>query len=193
MKSRCRTSTNAKPAPTKARIAATSRISFSPEMYAPVRRLVTWGPACPALTRPPDAAFAYGAATVPASSECTRVWRSAPSAAIPVAIPTCRKVLLIPDAIPARRGGTTLTAVAASGAFTSPMPMPPTTKPASSVVQLELGVIPCMSRSATPTTASPPPSRNRTGIRTESRPAIGATTNEISDSGRKRTPASIGE
>ena len=43
---------------------------------------------------------------------------------MPVAIPTCRNVLLIPDAIPARRGSTTLTAVEASGALTKPIPMP---------------------------------------------------------------------
>ena len=59
------------------------------------------------------------------------VWKIAPSPAIPVAIPTWRNVLLIPDAIPARRGSTTLTAVEASGALTSPMPMPPTMKPGS--------------------------------------------------------------
>ena len=97
---------------------------------------------------------------------------------MPVAIPTWRNVLLMPDAIPARRGSTTLTDVEASGALTSPIPMPPTMKPASSVVQVEPRVIPCMSSSATPITASPPPSRILTGIRVDSRPAIGATTNE---------------
>ena len=98
------------------------------------------------------------------------LWKIAPSAAMPVAIPTWRNVLLIPDAIPARRGSTTLTDVEASGALTRPMPMPPTMKPARSVVQVEPSVMPCISRSATPVTASPPPSRNRTGTRVESRP-----------------------
>ena len=95
--------------------------------------------------------------------------------------------------MPARCGGTTLTAVDASGAFTSPMPIPPTMKPASSVVQSELGVIPYMSSSATPTPRARRRAGSFTGIRTDRRPAIGATTNEISDSGRKRMPASIGE
>ena len=112
---------------------------------------------------------------------------------MPVAIPIWRNVLLIPDAIPARRGSTTLTEVDASGALTRPMPMPPTMKPASSVVQLEPSSIPCMSRSATPTTASPPPSSSRTGTRSDSLPAIGATTNETSESGRKRTPVATAE
>ena len=39
-----------------------------------------------------------------ASSEVTRVWKIAPRAATPVAIPAWRNVLLIPDAIPARAG-----------------------------------------------------------------------------------------
>ena len=70
-KSRWRTSTNASAPPTNATIAATNRIRFSPEMYALVSSSVVRGP--PTLTRPPDAAFANGAAMVPASSECTCV------------------------------------------------------------------------------------------------------------------------
>src|SRR5690349_5798084 len=62
--------------------------------------------------------------------EVIRLWKIAPSAAMPVAIPTCRNVLLIPDAIPARLGSTTLTDVEASGALTKPMPTPATRKPA---------------------------------------------------------------
>ena len=108
---------------------------------------------------------------------------------MPVAIPTWRNVLLIPDAIPARRGSTTLTAVAASGAFTIPTATPPTRKPGSSVVQPDDGVTPCIKSRASPTSAIPKPSRKRTGSLAESRPAIGAVTKPSSDSGRKRTPA----
>ena len=46
----------------------------------------------------------------------------APSAAIPVAIPTWRNVLLIPLAIPLRCGGTTPIAVDASAGLISPRP-----------------------------------------------------------------------
>ena len=121
------------------------------------------------------------------------LWKIAPSAAMPVAIPTWRNVLLMPEAIPALRGSTTLTDVEASGALTSPIPMPPAIKPASKVVQLEPRVIPCISRRATPITASPPPSRILTGIRVESLPAIGATTNETNERGRKITPVLTAE
>ena len=48
---------------------------------------------------------------------------------MPVAMPTWRKVELIPDAIPARWGATTPTAVEASGGFTRPTPAPPTIMP----------------------------------------------------------------
>src|SRR4051794_20226491 len=53
----------------------------------------------------------------------------APSAATPVAIPTCRKVELIPLAMPARTGSTTPTAVDASGTLMKPAPTPATRKP----------------------------------------------------------------
>ena len=77
-----------------------------------------------------------------ASSDWIWLWKIAPSAAMPVAIPTWRNVLLMPEAIPARRGSTTLTDVEASGALTSPIPMPPTMKPARSVVHVEPSVTP---------------------------------------------------
>ena len=51
-----------------------------------------------------------------------RTWeaRIVPSAATPVAMPTWRSVELIPDAIPARAGSTTPTAVETSGTLTKP-------------------------------------------------------------------------
>ena len=39
----------------------------------------------------------------------------------------------------------------------------------------------------------PTPNRMRTGMRADRRPAIGAATNETSESGRKRRPACSGE
>jgi hypothetical protein len=45
---------------------------------------------------------------------------------MPVAMPTWRKVELMPEAMPACRGGTTPTAVDASGGFTRPTPTPAT-------------------------------------------------------------------
>lgn len=112
---------------------------------------------------------------------------------MPVAMPIWRKVELIPDPIPVRWGGTTLTAVEASGALTSATPMPATTKPASSDVQSDDTVSPRMSSSATPTIAMPPPMSARTGTRAERRPATGPTKKESSDSGRKRSPAWSGD
>ncbi len=124
-----------------------------------------------------------------ARCECTRAWKSAPSVATPVAIPTCLKVLLIPEAMPLRSRGATLIAVEASGGFVSPIPIPPTTKPARSAVQSSPGESPSSSSSEAPTRPRPPPSRSRTGTLAESRPAIGATRNEQPEIGSSRIPA----
>ena len=62
------------------------------------------------------------------------------------------------------------TAVEASGGFVAPIPIPATTKPASSAVQPELVVSPCISRSDAPTSASPTERRRRTGSRAVSLP-----------------------
>src|SRR6202000_1115959 len=68
------------------------------------------------------------------------VWvaRSEPRAATLVAMPTWRKVLLIPEAMPATLGSTTPTAVEASGGLTRPLPRPATRKPGIRWVQSEL-------------------------------------------------------
>ncbi len=50
-----------------------------------------------------------------------------------------------------------------------------------------------MRNSPTAIASIPIPSSARTGTRTERRPAIGATMNESSVIGRKRSPASSGE
>ena len=59
---------------------------------------------------------------------------------MPVAMPTWRNVVLMPDAMPLRCGGTTPTAVEASGGLTRPTPTPATRKPGSSAVQRRVGV-----------------------------------------------------
>ena len=52
---------------------------------------------------------------------------------MPVAMPTWRKVLLMPEAMPLRAGGTTPTAVVASGGFTMPTPTPGDHEPGQQV------------------------------------------------------------
>src|ERR1700710_3125743 len=96
MKSCGRIRTSEATPPTRASTPAISSSSFSP------------------LTKAPRAA----APVVPA------VWvaRIEPRAATLVAIPTWRKVLLMPEAIPAWRGSTTPTAVEASGGVNTPPP-----------------------------------------------------------------------
>ncbi len=64
-----------------------------------------------------------------ASFESTRLWKIAPSAATPVAMPTWRNVELIPEAMPARAGSTTPIATAAIPGFVIPIPMPEIRKP----------------------------------------------------------------
>ena len=59
---------------------------------------------------------------------------------MPVAIPTWRKVLLMPEAMPLREWCTTPMAVEASGGLIIPMPAPASTKPGIRVVQPEVGV-----------------------------------------------------
>ena len=54
---------------------------------------------------------------------------------MPVAIPTCLNVLLIPDAIPLRSGVTTPSAIDASVGLISPIPIPASMNPASRWVQ----------------------------------------------------------
>ena len=146
-----------------------------------------------ATSASPDAiAFANGAATVCPSGairEASGVWRIAPSAAIPVAIPTCRNVLLIPDAIPAPLRLTTLTAVEASGALTKPIPIPPTTKPGDERRRSRAGRESVYEQQGDAAYREPAAEEEpHRDTHVDSRPAIGATTNESRDSGRKMTP-----
>ncbi len=105
-----------------------------------------------------------------------RVWRStsaampAPKAAVPTATPTCRNVELMPDAMPARRTSTTLTAVDASGGFVMPMPMPQSTKPGSNTVHSESPFTARSVSTPAPTNVSPSPISSPGEMRAESRP-----------------------
>ena len=122
----------------------------------------------------------------------TSCWKMAPRPAIPVAMPTWRKVLLIPDAIPLREWCTTPIAVDASSGLISPTPAPASRNPGISVVQPEPGSTAVIASSPAPTRIKPAPSRRRTGTRTLRRPEIGATTKETSVTGKKRRPACSG-
>jgi hypothetical protein len=75
----------------------------------------------------------------PAMSPVIRVANRVPKTAIPVAMPTWRNVVLMPEAIPAAQGGTRPTAVAASAGLTRPDPTPATISPGNRWVQPEAG------------------------------------------------------
>ena len=116
-----------------------------------------------------------------------------PSVATPVAIPTWRSVELIPEAIPARAGSTTPTAVEMRGVDTRPVPMPPTTIPARRCVQSDSGVSPRMSRSPAPVSRKPAPISARRGTCEVRRPAMPAVMKIATVSGRNRMPVSTAE
>ena len=94
------------------------------------------------------------------SFESTRDWKIAPSAATPVAIPTWRKVVLIPDPIPDFSTGTTAIAAWPMPGLVIPMPTPATMNPASSAVHSESALTPCISSSPTPTGPRPTPEQD---------------------------------
>ncbi len=60
------------------------------------------------------------------------------------------------------------------------------------MVQCELASMVVIASRPTPTSTRPDPSSRRTGTRTLSLPAMGATAKESRVVGRKRSPASIG-
>ena len=120
------------------------------------------------------------------------LWNTAPRAAIPVATPAIRIVLLIPEAMPDRAAGTTPSAVEAIDGLESPMPMPLTMNPASRVVHSESGLAPRISSNPTPTSVSPIVSGTRAGTFATRLRVTSGTMNANRVSGRKRTPASSG-
>ena len=114
-------------------------------------------------------------------------WKIAPSPAMPVAIPTWRNVLLIPEAVPLRRWSTTLTAVAERRVHEA-HPVPAMTNPASRVVHFESGETPPMRSSPVPTAASP--RRSVPAPAPGHEPAAsGAAKKDSTDTGRNRSPA----
>ena len=100
---------------------------------APRRR--TWPPG--AARRPGGAPRARRSILASAAEVCVTIWlwNTAPSTAMPVAMPTWRNVLLAPDAMPLRWGWTTETAPEARTGFTMPTPKPARMNPGSSTVQ----------------------------------------------------------
>ena len=116
-----------------------------------------------------------------------------PSAAMPVAMPTWRKVEFTPEAMPARSGRTTPTAVEASGTLISPMPRPATISPGIRCVHSESTVMPRISHSPSAATKKPGAISHLVGTWLVSRPATIAATNDMPERNRKRTPASTAE
>ena len=107
-------------------------------------------------------------ALVPLATSC---WKIAPRPAMPVAMPTWRKVLLMPEAMPLRAGGTTPIAVEASGGLTMPMPMPGDARTRGSAPSSPRWRRRRSSQYSPAATSSRPlPSRSRTGTRTVRRP-----------------------
>ena len=194
----------ARTAPQSATIAPITRMWLRPEMNEARATSATCARVAGGAAAITDAASplescvamlcAFGRSLSPATTSLvTRLAKIAPSAAMPVAMPSCRNVLLIPDAMPARSTRTVETAVEASGALTMPMPIPPTMKPGRRVVQSESIEMPLISHIESATRPRPAPSSSRIGTRVESRPAIGAAKNETMLRGRKRTPVSSGD
>jgi hypothetical protein len=103
----------------------------------------------------------------------TSLENSVPSSAMPMAVPTWRKVELMPEAMPSCCGGTTPTAVEASGGFTRPTPTPATIIPGMRWVQVEPALSPRISSKLTPMMIRPGPisSQQRQRHREHDRPA----------------------
>jgi hypothetical protein len=119
--------------------------------------------------------------------------KSAPIAAVPDAMPTCRNVSLIPDATPLCSSGTVLSATLASTGLTTPMPTPPRIRPKRMPLQSSPSWMPAMRMR--PAAISPSPSaRSRRGATlVTAMPDSGAIRNDAMVTGRKRSAAPIGE
>ena len=112
---------------------------------------------------------------------------------MPTAIPSWRKVLLIPEASPTWSAESTPTIAAASAGLMIPIASPPTTKPGSRCVHEDVVSRPRISHSAIAIRASPVTSGARSPMRPVSRPETGATTSSTSVSGSSRRPVSVAE
>ena len=119
---------------------------------------------CPARSAAAAGSIPARCAAAPKAPACPlTMWvKTAPSAAVPVAMPTWRNVELMPDAMPARCGSTTAMAAVASAGFTAPMPPPATMKPASIAVQSSPGPMSRISSRPSPTRTRPPEMNQRT-------------------------------
>ncbi len=131
--------------------------------------------ACSPLTAPPATSSVLAAPTPR---------KIAPQAAMPTAIPTWRKVSLIPAAIPLCSLGTTLRGTSAMTGLSRPTPIPLTTNPASGAVHSESRLSPPASSRPTPVSASPALIRYRACTLASAIPAGGAAMNEATVIGR---------
>ena len=180
MKSRWRTSANPQTAPTKATTAPMSIRWFSVaenRLVGVEQRLAGRGTGWTAARRarrrppsPPGARPRRDAGPRCRRPTCSRrpwcaptiwLWNTAPSTAMPVAMPTWRNVLLAPEAMPLRWGCTTETAPEARTGLTMPMPSRQTRKPGRRTVQVEFGLVVPMRRSPPVTKSIPMPNRRR--------------------------------
>ncbi|SKY57143.1 Uncharacterised protein [Mycobacteroides abscessus subsp. abscessus] len=112
---------------------------------------------------------------------------------MPTAMPICRNVVLMPDAMPERCTSTTPTAVAARGGLTRPLPMPAMIRPGMRCVHDEFSSRPAIKNSPTPTMSRPGPMSQRSGTFSDSRPAIVALTIVQPDITSSRTPVCSAE
>ena len=114
---------------------------------------------------------------------------------MPVAMPTWRKVELTPEAMPARSGATTPTAVEASGTLISPMPRPGDDQARGSGASTSesTGDAAHQQQPDARSRRSPGAISHFVGTWLVSRPATIAATNDMPERNRKRTPASTAE
>ena len=108
---------------------------------------------------------------------------------MPVAMPICRKVELMPDAMPDLSGVTTPTAVEASGTLMKPMPMPATTRPGMIAVHDVSGPMRVSSDRPMPVTMKPGAMSHFVGTVFVSRPAAAEAKKASPDRNSSRQPA----
>ena len=122
-----------------------------------------------------------------------RLWSSAPSTAIPTASPSCRAVLLMPDARPPCAGGSTPRWAKVTSGFASPVPAPTTISPASRCSHDESAPRPVISTRPPAHSAIPSASPAVSGTRALRRPATSETTKATIASGASHSPTSTGD
>ncbi len=128
-----------------------------------------------------------------ASDELSRAVRIAPIRAIPSAPPTWRKVFRTPDETPALATGTLPIAAAVIGVIVLAMPIPPIRRAGTMSQNPDVASSREKRTSEPASRVSPPAISQREPTRSDSLPAIGATTMIRTVIGRKIAPASTGE